>query len=261
MAHGGTRTRTNGSRYMHPGLAGASGFEHTTGVTEPTRIRENLEGVRAAIADAATKAGGHAVRLVAVTKGQPAEAVLAAFEAGQTDFGENYIQELAEKREAIGELPGLRFHVIGPLQRNKVRDALRWSELIQTVDRADLAVEIDKRARKPVDVLVQVNVGREPQKTGVLLEDAPELVERVAALPNLRLQGLMTVPPLEQDATQNRPMFAALRVLKERLIARGLGPLPELSMGMSHDFTEAILEGATMVRVGTAIFGARTRKA
>lgn len=220
-------------------------------------LRENLDRVGGAIADASARAGGPAVRLVAVSKGQPAEAILAAFEAGARDFGENYIQELAEKHEAVGELPGASFHVIGPLQRNKVKDALRWSSLIQTVDRADLAVEIDKRARKPVDVLVQVNVGREPQKTGVLLEDAPELVERVAALPNLRLRGLMTVPPLEQDAAQNRPMFAALRVLRERLVARGLGPLPELSMGMSHDFVEAILEGATMVRVGTAIFGQR----
>ncbi|MFO0618437.1 MAG: YggS family pyridoxal phosphate-dependent enzyme [Polyangiaceae bacterium] len=232
-----------------------------------SHVRENLERVRADIARASERAGLPLPRLVAVSKGQPSDAVRAAFAAGQRVFGENYVQELLGKRADLADLEGLEFHTIGPLQRNKVKDCLRACEVIQTVDRIELATEIDKRVvttpRPPgrMPVLVQVNVGLEPQKSGVLPDAAPALVERIVALPNLRLLGLMTVPPLEQDASQNRPLFAALRVLRERLVARGLGPLPELSMGMSHDFAEAILEGATMVRVGTAIFGARAPRA
>lgn len=224
-------------------------------------IRENLERVSASVADAAARAGGSDVRLIAVSKGQPAEAIRAAFEAGQRDFGENYAQELTSKSDALADLRTLAFHMIGPVQRNKVKDCIRAANAIHTVDRIELALEIDRRSQKPFDVLIQVNVGREPQKSGVLLEDAQGLVERVSALPNLRLLGLMTVPPLEQDAAQNRPLFAKLRDLRDKLVARGFGPLPELSMGMSHDFAEAILEGATMVRVGTAIFGARAKRA
>lgn len=259
----GTRwhgTRANGSRYMHPGLAGGAGRSQRSRVSSP--IPANLERVRASIAEASARAGVPPARLVAVSKTQPADAVRAAYDAGQRDFGENYVQELTAKHAEVGALEGLRFHMIGPLQRNKVKDCVAACSVLQTVDRIELAVEIDKRAAArsgggTIDVMVQVNVGREPQKSGVLPEDAEALVEAVSKLGKLRLVGLMTVPPLEQDAAQNRPLFAALRALRDRLVARGFGPLGELSMGMSHDFEEAILEGATMVRIGTAIFGAR----
>jgi pyridoxal phosphate enzyme (YggS family) len=252
---------------MHPGLAGGARSDQRSRVPDAwSHVRENLERVRADIATASERARVPAARLIAVSKGQPSEAIRAAFAADQRVFGENYVQELLAKRAELADLAGAEFHAIGPLQRNKVKDCLRACDVIQTVDRIDLASEIDKRARSAprppgrIGVLVQVNVGREPQKSGVLPEATAELVERVVALPNLRLLGLMTVPPLEQDAAQNRPLFAKLRGLRDHLVARGLGPLPELSMGMSHDFTEAILEGATMVRVGTAIFGARAAR-
>lgn len=224
-------------------------------------IEANLDRVRASIVDAAARAGISPPRLVAVSKTQPVDAVRAAYDAGQRDFGENYVQELSAKHAELGALDGLRLHMIGPLQRNKVKDCVRAASVVQTIDRVELAIEIDKRAPTPIDVMVQVNVGREAQKSGALPEDAEALVEQVSKLGKLRLVGLMTVPPLEQDAAQNRPLFAALRDLRDRLVARGFGPLPELSMGMSHDFFEAILEGATMVRIGTAIFGSRAQKA
>jgi pyridoxal phosphate enzyme (YggS family) len=226
-----------------------------------SEIARNLADIQAAIARAAEGAGrGEAPKLVAVSKGQPAEKIRAAFACGQRDFGENYVQELAAKRAELVDLDGLVFHAIGPLQRNKVKECLRAARVVHTVDRAELAIEIDKRATERVDVLAQVNVGREPQKSGVAPEDIEALVDVIAGLPKLRLVGLMTVPPLEHDAEQNRPLFAELRGLRDRLVARGHRGLVELSMGMSHDFEAAIAEGATMVRIGTAIFGARAAR-
>lgn len=197
------------------------------------------------------------MRLVAVSKNHPASAIREAFEAGQRVFGENYVQEMTGK---AAELQGLDLdlHFIGHLQRNKVRDVLSVASTIQTVDRAELAAEIAKRATRDVDVLLEVNVGREPQKAGCLPEAAADLARAVAAHEKLRLRGLMTVPPAAEDREASRPFFRALRELGEELASQGLirGAL-ELSMGMSHDFDVAIEEGATLVRVGTDIFGPR----
>ncbi|HUJ29066.1 MAG TPA: YggS family pyridoxal phosphate-dependent enzyme [Myxococcales bacterium] len=212
---------------------------------------EGLNRVRERIAAAAAKAGRDVrqIKLIAVSKLQPLEKLREAVAAGHTVFGENYAQELREKAEALG--PGVEWHFIGALQSNKARLVVGRAAVIHTCDRLSLAREISKRATAPQRVLLEVNVGREPQKAGVLPEDAPALLEQVRALPNLACEGLMCIPPADQDP---RPHFRALRELAERLQLR------ELSMGMSTDFEAAIEEGATMVRVGTAIFGERPRK-
>jgi pyridoxal phosphate enzyme (YggS family) len=222
-------------------------------------IAENLAALRERVAAAAAKAGRKAsdVKLVAVSKGHDASALREAFEAGQRVFGENYVQELKEKARALEDIAGeLELHFIGGLQRNKVKDVVGIARTIHTVDRLELAIEIDKRAPHPIDVLIEVNVGREPQKSGCDPEAASGLADEIAKKPNLRLVGWMAIPPLEAEAAANRPLFSALRELRDKNL--GAHPLAkELSMGMSHDFEEAILQGATIVRVGTAIFGAR----
>jgi pyridoxal phosphate enzyme (YggS family) len=209
-------------------------------------IRDNL----ARVLERIERVKKHEVTLVAVSKTNPASAVREAYEAGQRAFGENYVQELAEKAAAI-DLPDLRWHFIGHLQRNKVKHVVEVGALIETVDSDRLAVEIDKRARVKTAILLQVNVGGEGQKSGCTIGELPALIERVRALPALELRGLMTIPPLEASPEANRPLFAKLRAL------RGEHGLRELSMGMSADLEVAIEEGATIVRVGTAIFGAR----
>lgn len=252
-----------------------------------TKIREGLEQVRERIERACARAGRSSseVTLVAVSKTHPAEAVREAYAAGQRVFGENYVQELSEKSAALADLEGLRWHFIGHLQRNKVKDVARVGALIgaersdgmpapvearsagggagspsrsgativiETVDSARLATEIDKRAAaSKVPVLLQVNVAGEAQKSGCTPDELETLVRAVRALEHLELRGLMTVPPLGEAPEASRPHFARLRALAER---NGLG---ELSMGMSADLEVAIEEGATLVRVGTAIFGAR----
>jgi len=199
------------------------------------------------------------VTLVAVSKTQPAEAVRQAYAAGQRHFGENYAQEWREKAAALADLPDLVWHFVGSLQTNKVKLLLpaappraAW---IHTVDRPELAREISRRAAQrgaPVRVLLEVNVAREPQKAGASPETAAALAAEVAGLPGLELRGLMCIPPAEGDP---RPHFRALRSL-----CASLG-LPDLSMGMSGDWEAAVEEGATLVRVGTAIFGARPPRA
>jgi hypothetical protein len=222
-------------------------------------IAERLAAVRARIDEEAAKAGrAGAVRLIAVTKGKPAEAVRLAYEAGQRHFGENYAQELTQKAEALRDLPGLVWHFIGRLQRNKARQVAREVTAVHTVDRVELAVELGKRTaahRPPLDVLVEVNVSGELSKGGCAPADLGALLDAVRAAPRLRAVGLMTVPPDVDDAEAARPTFAALRALRDE--HGGASVLPELSMGMTHDFPVAIAEGATFVRVGTAIFGAR----
>ena len=209
---------------------------------------EGLSRVRERIAAACARAGRPAdsVRLIAVSKTQPLEKLRAAVQAGQRLFGENYAQELREKADALG--PGVTWHFIGALQSNKARLVVGRAALIHTCDRISLAREISKRALAEQPVLVEVNVGREPQKAGALPEDVPALVDQLRALARLRCDGLMCIPPAAGDP---RPHFAALRELAARL------GLSELSMGMSADFETAIEEGATLVRVGTAIFGER----
>ncbi len=216
-------------------------------------IAENLERVQERIHAACGRAGRDAdsVLLVAVSKGQPIEAVLLAFAAGQTAFGENYAQELHEKADLLTEA---EWHFIGALQTNKVKIVVGHAALVHTCDRLALATELSKRAfLKSVTqrILLEVNVGREPQKGGVLPEQVEGLYKSVQELDALRCEGLMCIPPEGQDP---RPHFRALRELRDRLGLR------ELSMGMSADFEVAIEEGSTIVRVGTAIFGERPRR-
>ncbi len=217
-------------------------------------VADGLARVRERIERACARAGRSAdeVALVAVSKVHPASAVREAYEAGQRLFGENYVQELADKADELTGLEGLRWHFIGHLQRNKVKQVLRAGAVIETVDSVRLASELDKRASSEVEVLLQVNVAGEAQKSGCDPRSLPELIAAVRAMPRLSLRGLMTIPPLGEEPELSRPHFARLRELA------AMHGLRELSMGMSADLEIAIEEGATIVRVGTAIFGARS---
>lgn len=224
------------------------------------RIPERLAEVQARIAQAASRAGRprDSIRLIAVSKTKPAEAIRIAYAAGQRDFGENYVQELVDKAKQLEDLDDLRWHFIGSLQRNKAKPATNLAHLIHTVDRDELAVELDKRALalgKKQNVLIEVNVGDENSKSGVPIEGLETLLESAKKLQNLNVKGLMAIPPFLDDPEAVRPYFARLHQLRETF--GGAANLPELSMGMSHDCSVAIEEGATLVRVGTAIFGSR----
>jgi pyridoxal phosphate enzyme (YggS family) len=213
-------------------------------------IAENLARVRERIDAVCSRAARNrdTVRLVAVSKGQSIEAILVAFAAGQTVFGENYAQELHEKADA---LPEAEWHFIGTLQTNKARIVVGHAALVHTCDRVALAKELSKRAEAKnliQRVLLEVNIAREPQKGGALPEEVDALCAAVREMEWLRCEGLMCIPPPGQDP---RPHFRALREMRDRLGLR------ELSMGMSADFEVAIEEGSTIVRVGTAIFGER----
>jgi pyridoxal phosphate enzyme (YggS family) len=193
------------------------------------------------------------VTLVAVSKGHPPERIREAFAAGQRHFGENYAQEWKAKADALSDLPGLVWHYVGGLQSNKAKVLVGRAAWIHTVDRLGLAQTISRLAAQrgaTARVLLEVNVGGESQKAGCAPAEVPGLVEGVASLPGLELRGLMCIPPADTDP---RPGFAALRALRDRLPRR----LPDLSMGMSGDYPAAIAEGATLVRIGTAIFGPR----
>jgi pyridoxal phosphate enzyme (YggS family) len=225
-------------------------------------IAERLAAVRRAIDEATARAGRDpgSVRLIAVSKTQPAEAITAAYAAGQRDFGENYVQELTAKADALRGLQGLRWHAIGALQRNKVRDVARVATTVHAVDRIELATELRRRAeasQRVVEALVEVSVAGEAQKAGCTPADARAIVDALSGDPWVRVVGLMAVPPLAEDPEATRPHFRALRLLRDALRGDDHDALKELSMGMSGDFAVAIEEGATMVRVGTAIFGAR----
>ena len=224
-------------------------------------IAENLERVREKINQAARQAGREPsqVRLVAMSKSQPLAAAQEAFAAGQMLFGENYVQEAQGKSQALG--PGPIWHLTGHLQSNKARLAAEVFDAVESVDRVKLAKALNRRALelgKKLTVLLQVNVGEEAQKSGCASCEAAALAQAVAGMPGLELKGLMTLPPWTDEADEARPYFIELRKLAESL-APDLPPgaMDELSMGMSHDFTAAIAEGATLVRVGTAIFGER----
>ncbi|MCC6558623.1 MAG: YggS family pyridoxal phosphate-dependent enzyme [Polyangiaceae bacterium] len=226
-------------------------------------VAARLEAVRGRVAAAAERAGRAPgeVRLLAVSKGQPAEAIRAAHAAGQRMFGENYAQELERKAEGLAELADLEWHFIGRLQRNKAKVVARAARVVHSVDREDLAIELDRRAGalgRALSVLVEVNVGDEASKGGCAPGDVGRVLEAIARCKGLRAVGLMTITPFLDDPEQVRPFFAALRELRER--HGGAAALPELSMGMSHDFEAAIAEGATIVRVGTAIFGPRPQR-
>jgi PLP dependent protein len=225
-----------------------------------TEIAERLLSVRQRIEQACVSAGRPpgAARLIAVSKTKPAESVRAAYAAGQRAFGENYAQELASKAEELRDLPNLEWHFIGHLQRNKVRQVLEASSMVQTIDRAELAAEIGKRAAavgRAVRVMVEVNVAGEASKSGCAPGELGAVLAAIHREPSLTAMGLMTIPPASDDPELSRPFFAALRALRDQ--HGGEAALPNLSMGMTHDFHIAIAEGATLVRVGTAIFGAR----
>lgn len=217
-------------------------------------VAAGADRVRERMARACRRAGRDpaSVTLVAVSKGQPAEAIAAAREAGIRHFGENRIQEAIPKIEqATGAGVEATWHLVGHLQSNKARAAANAFDVIHSVDSARLLRRLDAAAPAPRDVLLQVNVAAEPQKEGVAPEEVEGLVAAARGAANLRVRGLMTIAPMAGDPEDVRPVFRALRLLAERF------NLPELSMGMTDDFEVAIEEGATLVRVGRAIFGER----
>jgi hypothetical protein len=224
-------------------------------------IPDRLARLRQRIGQAAAASGRRpaTVRLVAVGKTHPADRLREAVHAGVQILGENYIQEAREKIAALADLT-VSWHFIGHLQTNKARIAVRLFDLIHTVDSLRLARELDKEAAKigkRQDVLLEVNIGAEESKSGVTADQAPGLALQIGRLAHLNLCGLMTIPPLDEDPEKSRPHFAALRGLRDQMAATLNTALPELSMGMSADVEVAISEGATLVRVGTAIFGQR----
>lgn len=207
---------------------------------------------------AAGRAAG-SVRLLAVSKTFPADAVRAVHAAGQRSFGENHVQEGAAKRQATADLPDVVWHLIGPLQGNKTRLAAETFDWVESVDRLKIAQRLSAQRptdRGPLDVCVQVNVSGEASKSGVAPDEALALALAVADLPRIRMRGIMGIPAPTDDPAQQRAQFRRLRECLESCIEAGL-PLDTLSMGMSADLEAAIAEGSTQVRVGTAIFGAR----
>lgn len=227
-----------------------------------TTISANLQAVLARIGDAAKKHGRapEDVRLLAVSKTWPAPCVLAAAEAGQTAFGENYVQEGENKIREVGR-PDLEWHFIGPLQSNKTRAVAESFEWVHSVDRLKIAERLSQQRPEtlpPLQVCLQINISQEETKSGIAEDEVLKLAHQVAALPRLRLRGLMTIPAPSGDFELQRRPFRRLRELFEQLNRDGLA-LDTLSMGMSNDIEAAIAEGATLVRVGTAIFGERDR--
>ena len=228
-------------------------------------IRERAAHVLSRVAQAAARSGrkGEEIRLVAVGKTKPVELIGEAIEAGLAVFGENYVQDAEEKIRAF---PQAEWHFIGKLQRNKVKKAVSLFSWIQTVDSRSLLEEISRRAGeagKVLPVLAEVNLAGEASKAGLDPEALAELIEAAPGLPGISLKGLMAIPPWTEDPEETRPYFVRLRELLAECVSRGgAGPaMTELSMGMSNDFEAAIEEGATIVRVGTAIFGSRVRRA
>lgn len=226
-------------------------------------MRDRLEQVKARIKKTAANCNRpvDAIRLIAVSKTIPAEIVKEAIEAGVTDLGENYIQEAREKVNTLATYP-VNWHFIGHLQSNKAKYAVRLFDLIHSVDSLKLARELNKYAQKNdkiQSILVQVNVAKEESKSGVYVENTIELLKDISQLANISVKGLMTMPPYFNAPEKVRPFFAALRELRNRVRAQGIPniAMDELSMGMTGDFEAAIQEGATMVRIGTAIFGER----
>ena len=227
-------------------------------------IEEKLQAVRRAIAQAASDARRPAdsVSLLAVSKTFGADAVLAAAAAGQTAFGENYLQEALDKIAAVRlALPqaSLAWHFIGPIQSNKTRPIAEHFDWVHTVEREKIAARLSEQRPEgmpDINICLQVNISGEASKSGVAPDDLPALAHAVAKLPRLRLRGLMAIPEPQSEPALQRAAFAQLRELYEQLRAEGL-PLDTVSMGMSADLQAAVLEGATIVRVGSAIFGAR----
>jgi pyridoxal phosphate enzyme (YggS family) len=218
-------------------------------------VAANLEGIRARVRKAAIRAGRDpgSVDLLAVSKKQPAARVAEALASGQEDFGENYVQELLPR---LREFPGARWHFIGRLQRNKCKLIAGKVKLIHSVDRAELAEEISRAAVREgtsQDLLLQVNLGSEESKGGIEPPRLSAVLEEIGPLPGIRVLGLMALPPLSEDPERARPYFKKLKEMRDQSLPGGI-----LSMGTSHDFEVAVEEGATLVRVGAAIFGERS---
>ncbi|MEA2636557.1 MAG: dependent protein [Chloroflexota bacterium] len=224
----------------------------------PDSLEAALRGVRQAITQSAERAGRDPAEivLVAVTKTLPVERIREAIGFGLRQFGENRVQEALPKIEEIGPAD-LDWHLIGHLQTNKVKFIEGRFRMVQSVDSVGLAEALDHRLESPLDVLIEVNVAEEPQKTGALPGDLPAVARTVNAAQHLRLRGLMTVAPIVNDREQVRPVFRALRSLRDATSQQLGAPLPVLSMGMTDDFPIAIEEGATMLRLGRALFGPR----
>jgi pyridoxal phosphate enzyme (YggS family) len=227
-------------------------------------MKTRLENVKDRINRAASAChrDPETIQLVAVSKTVPKERVKEAIDAGVTILGESYVQEAREKFNALSSHP-VSWHLIGHLQTNKAKYAVRLFDLIQTVDSLKLARELDKQAKK-IDkiqqVLIQVNIGDDPAKSGTTAEETRNLIQKISHLENLSIKGLMTMPPFFNSPEKVRPFFSALRDLRDRIRKTGISnvSMDELSMGMTGDFEAAIEEGATMVRIGTAIFEQRT---
>ena len=221
------------------------------------QLRENLESVKKRIAAAARRVGRNPndVKLIAVSKTHPVEVLREAIAAGASVFGENKVQEAESKIAELGR-ENLEWHLIGHLQSNKARRAAQLFDVIQTLDSVELAERLERlcqeERRESLAVLIQVDLAGEAAKNGISEKDLPKLVEKFSEFSHLKLKGLMTLPPFFEDAKKTRPFFKKLRELRDEFLPQG-----GLSMGMSHDFETAIEEGATFVRVGTAIFGVR----
>jgi pyridoxal phosphate enzyme (YggS family) len=226
-------------------------------------IADRLAAVRDRIDRAARAAGRdpESVRLVAVSKTKPTDAIREAYAAGQRAFGENYAQELASKAEALADLPDIEWHFVGHLQTNKAKIVAKWAHVVHAVDSVAVVGQLAKRAASeraaPLPVLIEVNVAQEPQKAGAAASEIDDVMAAIRAEPSLALRGLMTIPPLDDggDGERARAVFSTLASLRN--LHGGVALLPELSMGMSDDLEAAIACGATWVRVGTAIFGPR----
>ncbi len=224
-------------------------------------LAERLVEVRRRVVKAAIEAGREPslITLIAVGKTFSAEIVGEAVEAGAADLGENRVQEAVAKRPLV---PPARWHLIGPLQRNKAKAAIETFDVIHTLDRPELAdrlqaLLLEHRPQHRMEVLLEINIGCEPQKAGALPDEAEELLRHALTCDRIAVRGLMAIPPWSDDPEASRPYFRALRELRDDLQQIVHVALPDLSIGMSHDFEIAIAEGATMVRVGTAIFGHR----
>ncbi len=225
-----------------------------------TTIASNLQAVNEAIHHAVTQAkrSQTSLKLLAVSKTFPADAVRAAYLAGQRAFAENYVQEAVDKIAALQDLP-LEWHFIGPIQSNKTRLIAENFAWVHSVDRLKIAERLSAQRPlnlPPLQICLQVNISDEASKSGVFAADALPLARQLARLPNLKLRGLMAVPAASDDVAVQRAAFAKLRELRDTLTQHGI-PLDTLSMGMSHDFPAAIAEGATLLRIGSAIFGNR----
>ncbi len=217
-------------------------------------LRDRLDQVEQRIQDAVRRAGRprSEVTLIAVTKKFPAQVTREAYELGLRHFGENYVQEFETKYPELADLKDAEFHLIGHLQSNKARSAAELFKVIETVDSEKLARRLDQAGR-PLEVMIEVKLSEEETKAGAAAEALPSLIDAIRAFPNLRLTGLMTMPPWSDDPEVTRPYFRRLAALARQ------HELPKLSMGMSHDLEAAIEEGATHVRVGTALFGPRRK--